>query len=235
MAIADELPTGDDGGGKAAAGETTRLRLILAGERLIAERGLDSVSVRDITGAANVNSASIHYHFRSKEGLVRAILAYRAESMREHRLRHVEALAQRSPLHATDVARAIVRPTFEFAASADDEGPMPHVAFTAALIEQPSMAPLIEEYFDDQFLVYVDILERLRPDLPYHVLINRLSFAFHLVLNSVSRPPRGMRMWIERHHPPSLHSLEDDLVEFIAGGFEADHDEADHDEAGART
>jgi AcrR family transcriptional regulator len=224
MAIAEEMPTDDDGGGKTAAGETTRLRLILAGERLIAERGLDSVSVRDITGAANVNSASIHYHFRSKEGLVRAILAYRAEAMRAHRLRHVHALEQVSELTAADIARAIVRPTFEFVASEDGEGPTPHVAFTAALIEQPSMAPLIEEYFDDQFLVYAHLLQRLRPELPYHVLINRLSFAFHLVLNSVSRPPRGLRMWIERHHPPALDSLEDDLVGFITGGFVAEAD-----------
>jgi AcrR family transcriptional regulator len=54
------------------------LALILAAERLFAERGIAGVSLRQINQAANQkNIAAIHYHFGSREKLVRAVLEYR--------------------------------------------------------------------------------------------------------------------------------------------------------------
>ena len=46
-----------------SAGRDTRERLLSAGERLFATRGIDAVSVRDITDAAGANLAAINYHF----------------------------------------------------------------------------------------------------------------------------------------------------------------------------
>ena len=83
----------DDRGRTTAVGDATRVRLMQAAERLIAERGVEGVSVRDITTAADTNSASIHYHFLSKEGLVRAIIEDRAQRLRERRLDHLGALS----------------------------------------------------------------------------------------------------------------------------------------------
>lgn len=45
-----------------------------AARELFAEKGLDSTSIRDITAAADVNSAMVHYYFRSKEELYRRVL-----------------------------------------------------------------------------------------------------------------------------------------------------------------
>ena len=54
--------------------DRTREQLILAGERLFALSGLDSVSLRQINSAAGQrNSSAAHYHFGSKEALVQAI------------------------------------------------------------------------------------------------------------------------------------------------------------------
>jgi len=54
------------------------LALILAAERLFAERGIANVSLRQINQAANQkNIAAIHYHFGSRERLVRAVLEHR--------------------------------------------------------------------------------------------------------------------------------------------------------------
>ena len=56
----------------------TRLRLILAAERLFAERGIEAVSLREINIAAGQkNSGASHYHFGSKDGLIEAIFLYR--------------------------------------------------------------------------------------------------------------------------------------------------------------
>src|SRR6516225_2469216 len=67
------------------AGHETRTRLLDAAEQLFAERGLDAVSVRDITELADANTAAIHYHFGSKQDLIAAVLARRAAAMGERR------------------------------------------------------------------------------------------------------------------------------------------------------
>lgn len=52
----------------------TRDKLIDAGEKLFAERGLSGVSIRELAKTAGANSALISYHFGGKEGLYSAIL-----------------------------------------------------------------------------------------------------------------------------------------------------------------
>jgi AcrR family transcriptional regulator len=49
-------------------------QIVLAAERLFAERGLDGVSLREIGAAVgNANNSAVQYHFGSKDQLVRAI------------------------------------------------------------------------------------------------------------------------------------------------------------------
>jgi AcrR family transcriptional regulator len=60
---------------RAIGAEATKDALITAFLRLVARRGVASVSVRDIAAAAGVNHGLVHRHFGSKEGLVRAAIA----------------------------------------------------------------------------------------------------------------------------------------------------------------
>jgi TetR/AcrR family transcriptional regulator, regulator of cefoperazone and chloramphenicol sensitivity len=59
--------------GRAAAG---RDRLLLVAMRLFAEKGFDSVKVRDISAAADVSVGLINHHFVSKDGLRDAVDNY---------------------------------------------------------------------------------------------------------------------------------------------------------------
>jgi AcrR family transcriptional regulator len=55
--------------------ENTRERLMQAGERLFARKGVDRVRLREINELAGQrNSSALHYHFGSRDGLVLAIL-----------------------------------------------------------------------------------------------------------------------------------------------------------------
>jgi AcrR family transcriptional regulator len=54
------------------------IALILAAERLFAEQGIEAVALRHVNQAANQrNMSAAHYHFGSREGLVRAVLMHR--------------------------------------------------------------------------------------------------------------------------------------------------------------
>lgn len=77
-----------------AGGETA---LILAAERLFAERGIEGVALRHVNQAANQrNMSAAHYHFGSREGLVRAVLMHRWPGLDRRRgeLLHREAGAK---------------------------------------------------------------------------------------------------------------------------------------------
>ena len=60
----------------------TRARLLRAGERLFAERGIHQVRLREINALAGQrNSSALHYHFGSRDGLVEAILSEHQTAM----------------------------------------------------------------------------------------------------------------------------------------------------------
>lgn len=75
-------------------GDVTKSRLLDATEHLIAEKGFDAVSVRDITGLAKANVAAVNYHFGSREGLLAAVLEHRMKPLLEERAALLEALAE---------------------------------------------------------------------------------------------------------------------------------------------
>lgn len=60
--------------------------LILAAERLFGEQGIEAVALRHVNSAANQkNMSAAHYHFGSRDGLVKAVLMYRLPSLDQRR------------------------------------------------------------------------------------------------------------------------------------------------------
>lgn len=77
----------------AAAGEgSTKERILGVAERMIASRGLQQFSIRDISGEAGVNLAAINYHFGSKERLIAEVLARRVTVLNEERMAQLDRL-----------------------------------------------------------------------------------------------------------------------------------------------
>lgn len=53
---------------------STKIRILDAAEQLFCELGFDNTSLRAITSAADVNLASVNYHFGSKKQLIQDVL-----------------------------------------------------------------------------------------------------------------------------------------------------------------
>ena len=64
--------------------EETRVKLLAAAENLLAERGLDAVSVRAAADAAGTSTRAVYALFDSKEGLVQALAQRTFELVMEH-------------------------------------------------------------------------------------------------------------------------------------------------------
>ena len=77
----------------AADAGDSKIQLILAGERLFAERGIEGASLREIASSAgHGNNNAVRYHFASKLGLVQAIFRYRVAQMEPIRVRFLAQL-----------------------------------------------------------------------------------------------------------------------------------------------
>jgi AcrR family transcriptional regulator len=90
----------------------TKEALISTAERLYAERGLDAVSMREITReAGQKNSTALQYHFSSKEALVSAIIVRRMKERDFSRLEFLHDLEIRGKLgDIRSLAAAMVEP-----------------------------------------------------------------------------------------------------------------------------
>jgi len=75
---------------------STRLLIIESAERLIAERGVNGVSLREIAAEADQrNTSAVAYHFGAKEALVDAVFEHRMTPVNDRRLALLEELDAR--------------------------------------------------------------------------------------------------------------------------------------------
>ena len=79
---------------------------------MFALQGFQCVSVRDITAAAEVNLASVNYHFGSKDGLLFEIFRRRTAELNRERARMLHAAAQRhgGEPPVRDILEALIAP-----------------------------------------------------------------------------------------------------------------------------
>ncbi|TSA12555.1 MAG: TetR family transcriptional regulator [Betaproteobacteria bacterium] len=103
----------------------TRIRILDAAEVLFMENGLDATTLRQITGAADVNLAAVNYHFGSKEELVREVFRRRLTWLNQQRLQELdrlEAAAGDKPLKPSQILEAFFGVALKMAADTGGGG-----------------------------------------------------------------------------------------------------------------
>lgn len=120
----------------------TRLSLLRAAERLFADRGVDAVSLREVSVAAEQgNHAAAQYHFGSKEGLLDAILERHSSPIQNGWLATLDHYATTRPPNLRALLGLLVRP---IVAKLDDpDGGERYLLLAAQLVAHPKY-PLME-------------------------------------------------------------------------------------------
>lgn len=91
-----------------------KLKLLGAAEQLVAERGFDAVSVRDITQMASANVAAVNYHFGSRDGLLELVVSrFYVPYAEECQMRLT--LLEKKGVAAEEVLEAFARPLISVA------------------------------------------------------------------------------------------------------------------------
>ena len=99
---------GPPGDGRREVGGRTRRRLIETAQELLAEQGEDAIRLRELTTAAQVNVAAVHYHFGSLRALFQAAETEAVEHIVGAQVDALDALGADATLH--DIAAAYFRP-----------------------------------------------------------------------------------------------------------------------------
>lgn len=152
--------------------EQARAVLMDAAEELFATHGIDAVSGRRIAEHTNnANHSAVSYHFGSRDGLLRAIVARQAERTDSRRCELMDRLGDAPDLH--DLMGCLIVPlTDQFAAV---EGASWHARFIRQLRATPSSMEVLKDSAVGDTAV-ADLLEKVREllsDIPVVVLTTR--------------------------------------------------------------
>src|SRR3978361_1435356 len=111
-----------------AAAEDTKGQIKAAAQMLFARHGVDAVTVQQIvTAAGQRNNAALHYHFGSKEELIRQLVVDGAAVLDERRRVMLQELEARGgPSTIREVLLVLVMPVIELG---DDERWRGHLRF----------------------------------------------------------------------------------------------------------
>ncbi|RZL85313.1 MAG: TetR/AcrR family transcriptional regulator [Rhodococcus sp. (in: high G+C Gram-positive bacteria)] len=182
---------------------STRESLIVAAERLFAERGIGEVSLREVGAAAGQrNTSAAKYHFGDKDSLVLATMEYRMDKINVERLKILAAMqSEGRSSDLRSLLEAFVRP---LAASIRVPG-----SHYARFLAQLGTYPLYRDFRDSESAVSIRLvrtgLERCLSDLPPTVVSLRLQMLLHAVVHSLAdqehsrivRSPADDDVWLE--------------------------------------
>jgi len=136
MRMHDPAPAAAPEGRDGTAPAPTPERLISAAERLFAEHGIDGISLREINRVAGARNASaLQYHFRDRDGLLRAVMAKHHDEVEARRHAMLDAYEADGDPDVRTLAGALVRP---LAAKLDDaDGGPAYLQILADLVNRP--------------------------------------------------------------------------------------------------
>ena len=118
------------------AATPTADRLISAAEQLFATHGIDGISLREINRAAGArNGSAPQYHFRDRDGLLRAVMVKHGREVEARRHAMLDAYEADGQENVRALAGALVRP---LASKLDDpDGGPPYLRILADLMNRP--------------------------------------------------------------------------------------------------
>jgi AcrR family transcriptional regulator len=192
--------------GARATSEDTRNQIKAAAQMLFARHGVDAVTVQEIVDAAGQrNNAALHYHFGTKEELIRQMVVDGAAVLDERRRGMLEEIEARGgPRSIREVMLVLVMPVIELG---EDERWRGYIRFTSNLqaSDPNALRAALNNRWNTGYVACFNHLKTMLP-LPAAVIEQRLSI-FSIYANSIlsaheaaleTRNTKSSRLWGQR-------------------------------------
>ena len=201
----------------------TRERILDAAERLFGERGFEVVSLRDITGLAEANVASVNYHFGSKEKLIDAVVERHAAPVNERRMMMLDAAEERhgeAPVPVREMLEAFLRPMIAHIL----DGRMSEDLFCKFMGRMMSergycLPKSVEPVFQQMSLRFAMAFLKSVPGLTEQEVLWRMHFSFGVLSNTLMHRDTLQQISQGRAGDPGMEVLMDGVLDFTAAGF----------------
>lgn len=204
---------------------TTKNKILDAAERLFAEHGFSETSLRMITAKAEVNLASVNYHFGSKKTLIQAVFDRFMGRFTSDLQTEMELLdSQQSNLTVLDVLTTLIRPiTLLDQLRPHGAGVFMNLLGRAYAETQGHMRRFALEHYSDVLDRFTHLLHTTSPHLQKQEMFWRLHFmlgsfiftlAGHKALQEISESEFQQKI--------STEQIIRQLVPFMSAAFSFD-------------
>lgn len=201
----------------------TRDKLVLAAERLFAERGIDNVSLREINRAAGQrNVAALHYHFGSREALLEAIFEHRMAGLDRRRVAMLDAIeAEGRADSIRAVVEAMVLPLADRLDPAADGGH--YVRFLAQAISDPGVdvGGLVRDKFDHGMARTRRLARRILDHVPTEIVDERMTLASAQMVHALADKARRRAARPSTERPGETAFFVANLIDSLTGALNA--------------
>jgi len=183
-------------------GDRTRCQILDSAEKICAEQGLESLSVRAVSEDARVNLAAINYHFGGKQGLIEAMFARRVVPMNARRLALLDGYAAQGREPALEeIVHAFVHPPLWLRR---EPGCGPHASvvvsrFLARAFITAGEPEFLAQYYEPVRSRFILALRGQLPGLELPELLWRYNMMVGAVIyamggtDRMSRPPQALQ------------------------------------------
>lgn len=202
----------------------TRTRILDAAETLFAERGFESVSLRHITAEADVNLASVNYHFGSKEALIDEVIARRVQPINQRRLALLDERRAESdePLTPEVLVECFIIPVLDTAGDSAHSGRPFSRLMSRCMAEGTDRFPdVLIKQFTEVIARFVSEMSRTLPGVPPEIHQMRILFMAgamsHALFNFDKLGPAAG----PGTKTPDMSTLKSEMIAFIASGLSA--------------
>ena len=188
-------------------------------QKLFAQRGIDAVSLNEIIAAAKVNTVAIHYHFRSKDGLIEALLQRGASRLGDRRESVLDKLEAGGSITLRDLVAAMVEPITELKST---PGGLDYARFLASVSLHPHYSEYIAEVTNRYTTRFLGLLEQLTPGMPSDVRLRRFAYAQTFLYHAIASDDRTVELWMGVHGEKTDETAAtNDLIDLLSGGLGA--------------
>jgi AcrR family transcriptional regulator len=201
----------------------TKEKILDAAEKLFVDNGFSGTSLRSIIKEAGVNTASVHYHFGSKEALIEAVFERRVAELNRERLKRLNDLEAQygdrtAPLE--DVIRAFLLPVMRRYCAGGHEGAVPKL-MGRAVTEPDGIREPIRGAFREIAERFGRAIARAMPGLSREEVEWRLHMMVGVMVFTVTGPILHCDKIHQFYRSQDHREATERLVQFLAAGMRA--------------
>lgn len=203
----------------------TKRDILDAAEQLFAARGPHAASLRQIIGRARVNLAAVHYHFGSKESLLRAVMARRLVPLNAERLALLEEQERthgRRIIPLEKVLAALVGPALRLSRNPKKGGGVFMQLLGRCFMEpDPKIQAMLDRQLQEVASRFIPALQRALPKLKTEDFFWRVHFLVGAMAHTMADAERLRTFSGGLCDPDDTEAMIEQLVNFLSAGFKA--------------